>query len=508
MAKFNPDVRHPLYDAWFPTWTKCGDAYDGEEAVKMKAEVYLPRPSGFSKAKDPAALYNGYMLRAQVPEIYSPAVRGLAGIIHAKPATVELPTSMEVLLEVCTKDRQPLDVFHQRASIEVLKKGRFGVLVDAPVDGGDPYLAGYIADQIIDWDTNPDTGAVTYVVLDESLWRRNSEGEWVAVERWRVGRIIDEQYLESLPPEALLPPGVSIGVYIVEVWERGGVDNSGVLRTGDATLVDVVVPSDARQQALVEIPFVFIDTMELTPSPDDAPLYGVATAELAIYRMDADYRHALYLTSQPTPVAIGVDPENAPDTIGSAAIWIIAQGGDAKMLEFSGQGVGAMKIAMDDDYARAVQAGARLLSTSDEGGPESGEALRLRQGAQTATITTVAKNTAAGLERALRYAAMMLGQDPESVSVEANTDFVELRLSSLDIAALVDSWLKGAISKETMFTNLQRGDIVPENVTFEDEEERIEAGKPDVAEPVPPPAPAPAPAEDANAKPAPAEETA
>jgi hypothetical protein len=159
------------------------------------------------------------------------------------------------------------------------------------------------------------------------------------------------------------------------------------------------------------------------------------------------------------------------------------------MLEFSGAGVGAMKIAMDDDYARAVQAGARLLSTSDEGSPESGEALRLRQGAQTATITTVAKNTAAGLERALRYAAMMLGQDPDAVSVEANTDFVELRLASEDITSLVDSWLKGAISKETMFTNLQRGDIISESLTFEDEEERIEANKPDVAEPAPPPAP-------------------
>ena len=40
------DKKHPLYEQYHDTWIKCMDAYEGQEAIKAKGHVYLPRLSG------------------------------------------------------------------------------------------------------------------------------------------------------------------------------------------------------------------------------------------------------------------------------------------------------------------------------------------------------------------------------------------------------------------------------------------------------------------------------
>ena len=57
--------------------------------------------------------------------------------------------------------------------------------------------------------------------------------------------------------------------------------------------------------------------------------------------------------------------------------------------------------------------------------------------------------------------------------IAINTDFIPSQLKGTDLTALISSWQSGAISKETMFYNLQQGEIIPENTTFDEEEESI-----------------------------------
>ena len=54
-----------------------------------------------------------------------------------------------------------------------------------------------------------------------------------------------------------------------------------------------------------------------------------------------------------------------------------------------------------------------------------------------------------------------------------NTDYNPLGLSAQDLNAQVLAWQSGAISKETMYENLQRGEIANPDRTFEDEEALI-----------------------------------
>jgi hypothetical protein len=348
------------------------------------------------------------------------------------------------MIERATGDGLTLDALHRRITREVLKVGRYGLLTDLD-RAGRPVIVTYTAETIINWDTDDDDN-LNFLVLDESGWERNPDtGSWVEVKRWRVLEIVDGAYQSRV---------------LTRVGEEAGMEDA--------------VPTMRAGARLDYIPFTFIDTNDLTPEPDEVPLLGLARIATAVYRTDADYRLALFLTSQPTAVRIGADAENAPKVIGSNVIWDIPAGGDAKYLEFGGPGVAAQRLSIIDDLNRAVQIGAKLLSETTQG-QESGEARKLRYASETATLTSIAQNVGAGLEKALRFAAQWIGATPDEVMVSPNVDFFDAGLTPQQIDSLVRSWQAGAVSRLTLFENLQRGEVVSQDRTYEEELEAIES---------------------------------
>ena len=59
------------------------------------------------------------------------------------------------------------------------------------------------------------------------------------------------------------------------------------------------------------------------------------------------------------------------------------------------------------------------------------------------------------------------------VAYTLNNDFMPIRMSAQELTALIGSWQSGAISSQTLFDNLQDGEIIAQGVTFEVEQERI-----------------------------------
>lgn len=262
---FDITIKNPLYEDFAPSWELMRDAFGGEEDIKSKGEKYLPNKTGIEAlAKvDPvraAKAYNAYKLRAEFPDLVALTVRGAVGTMLDKAAVIELPSELEPLREKATRDGLTLEALHRRIATEVMLTGRYGVLPGIAQDGS-PYLAGYVAESIINWDVdeNQDTD---FLVLDETgLVRDRETGEWGTVERYR------ECFVEN-------------GRYGARVW---GKDSKGTW-----TANEPVEALDRKRRPLPFLPFVFINTSDLTPSPDDVPLYGLAKLAVRIYRMDAD----------------------------------------------------------------------------------------------------------------------------------------------------------------------------------------------------------------------------
>ena len=454
---FNISTHHPLYDEFIVSWQTMRDAIDGEDRVKEKGEIYLPMKSGMKAISDTTKqllAYSNYRMRAEFPELVSPTIRGSVGLAHDQPATITLPPGMEYLRERASTDGLTLDALHKRITTELLSTGRYGLL-PTPTASGQFRIATYTAETIINWDDTDDQ--VNFLVLDESGDVRNPD-----TNTWYE----QEAYLELIMED---------GKWVSRRWKVSG-------ERQDAE--ELKVATDRRGERLDHIPFVFIDAQDLTPEPDDVPLYGLAKLALRIYRLDADYMQSLHMTAEPTPYVTGFEnPEKAiqdglvPTTIGASKIWILPKDATADFLEFSGPGLEAQSRAIAAALERAVMFGAQVLSEQGQAA-ESGYSRSLRLQGQYSTLKGVAINSAAGLERSLREIAVWSGENPDEVKVEPWLDWTDHTLDAQQLTALISGWQSGAYSKSSLFYNLQRADVIPGDRTFEDEQQRIsdEAG--------------------------------
>jgi hypothetical protein len=152
----------------------------------------------------------------------------------------------------------------------------------------------------------------------------------------------------------------------------------------------------------------------------EVPLIGVAQAALAGYRLDADYRHQLYMSGQETFVITGISKDQTPSTLGASVILTLPEGSIAAYVGPSCLGIQAHREAMQDEVEAAALAGARMFPNSQQKSAESGDAMKLRFAGETATLISIAQSAAQGLEKALRYAAQFMGVDPEEVVVKSN----------------------------------------------------------------------------------------
>jgi hypothetical protein len=191
------------------------------------------------------------------------------------------------------------------------------------------------------------------------------------------------------------------------------------------------------------VPFTFVGANDLTATPGTIPLLGLSNAALAIYRGEADLRQTLHALGQDTLVLTGVAPgtdldEDEPTRIGAGAKIELPEGGDAKFVGISSDGLPEQRRALEDDYKRAAAMGARLLENTASQA-ESGEALRIRVAAKTTTLHSIALTSAAAIEQVLKQMAVWVGANPEEVIVSANTDFVEDASSPEQALKLVEA---------------------------------------------------------------------
>jgi hypothetical protein len=419
-------------------WRLCRDAIDGEGAIKARGEQYLIEPTGYSTLETAPrkAAYQSYISRAMFPNWMAASVGAMIGIIHGREINITMPDAMMYLWENADGDGLPLEAFHRRITREMLVIGSYAVLTDAPRDGGDPYLAGYRRDRVINWDKD-------WWVLDETRIRRDGFA-WEQLERYLVLGFGEAGYTPLLLDEA------GDVIEQIEVRARGG-------------------------GMLPRIPFVIGNALDLSPRIEAPPLIGIARASLDYYQLSADQRIALYMSANPTLLAVNGD---APQVVGAGVVHEMrgAPGmePDLRYVEADNGGISERRTEMMGAQQQAVMAGARLFEQT-AAGQESGEAKRLRYASETATLVSVAQNSCLLLERALKNAAMIMGLSEDDIVVEAPSDLMDRTLSPTDFAALFGVYERGGMSWETYFRNGQRGGVFSPEDTAEDEAGRLDA---------------------------------
>ena len=451
------DDKHPDYAELEPDWAMMRDARAGERRMKERGTAYLPTTSGQARAglgtgQPGLAAYTSYVTRARVPEIVDPAVRLMTGLLNMKPPVIVLPERLEPMRDRGSKQGESLELLLRRVQQEVLTTGRAGLLVDvpsAPVGPVTPYLVPYRAEHVINWDVAQGPDGIerpVLVVLDETAPVRTGYS-WADRRRFLVLALDDA------------------GLYTSTAHEAAA--------SSDAVAATAPVEPTIAGSRPDFIPFTFVGPMDLTSTPDKPPLLALGRATIGIYRLEADYRHALFMQGQDTLVVTGGDAESEY-AVGADATITVPIGGDAKFIGVDSSGLSEMRAALENDRAEAAQLGARLLRTSADA--EAAETLRIRIGSQTADLGSVARSCAAALEQALRHAGMLTGMTKEQaeaqISVEPNMDFIDDALAASELLTLMQAKALGApISLETMHELMRRKELT--GMTLEEELDSI-----------------------------------
>ena len=125
--------------------------------------------------------------------------------------------------------------------------------------------------------------------------------------------------------------------------------------------------------------------------------------------------------------------------------------------------------------------GARILAPERKVS-ETAQAAAIHQAGENSVLASIAQSISIGLTHCMEWMANWAGV-PGPISVEINRVYLPNSLTYQDVQALVQSWQAGAISHETLFSNLVKGDVIASDVSFQDEMERIELNTPGLPAP-------------------------
>ena len=434
---------HPEFKKYDELWTRCRDCFKGEDAIKAKGPTYLPYLTEQATEE-----YNSYKDRAVFLNTFHRTITGLVGGAMRKRPLINVPSGMEPLLEDIDLMGTNIEDFIKQTLIELFITGRVISVCDRFEDGR-PYLTRYLAENFVNWSY---AGMIEkYAVFCEEVELDPSSFTHETVEQYRA-YVMEEE-----------------GVFVYTM--REAIDEE----TNEPTLITTnVVPLTLRGETLKRLPITVINTTECGFKVEEPPLLDLANVCLSHYRSSADLEHGRHFTALPQAYITGVDPDEYMNGVhvGGSRAWLIPnEQAKVGFLEFSGQGLGSLEKAIDQKERMMAILGARLLEGPK--GVEAAETARIRQNTETSILGSLVRSLGRGIERSLKIMAEWEGYNPDDVSIEMNTDFIDVKIPYQEVIALVQSYQMGGISLDTLLHNLKKGEIIPHDVTIEEERDKI-----------------------------------
>jgi len=453
------------YSAMLPRWQRARDCFEGSDAVKAAGAKYLPMLDSHKNLSDGGlAKYEEYKYRALFYNATGRTVEGMAGALFQIAPIITVPSITEEQMEDVTLNGTSAELFGLQVTRDLVLTGRYGILIDFPVDapGGvsaaalRPYWIGYRAEDIIAWRTERWEGreVITGVVLFEIVEERDGKDDFVMneIEQYRALELVK-------------------GVYTQNIWRK-------IPNSDQFLVVETYVPT-RRGVPLPFIPFTFLGSTSTSSIVQKPPLDDLVIVNLSHYCTMADLEHGRHYTALPTPWVAGAlgGKTGAPLYIGSGKAWSLEKEGRAGMLEFSGAGLGHLAEGEREKRKMMATLGARLLEDQASTN-ETATAVLTRHSGEQATLRTIAQAAEAGLSKALRFHVWWEGADAsplelKEVQYTVNKEFFSTKMSSQELQGLVGALQAEAISYETFYDQLVKGEIARPGVTAEQEQEAI-----------------------------------
>lgn len=427
MAKDIKEFAHHEFLEYLPDYELIRDCYEGSREIKSENIKYLPKLKGQSDED-----YANYLYRALFFPITGKTCTTMIGLATARPPKVTYPEEMRSYF-VDTEYGYQFTEFYVGTMMEVTLMGRYGILIDAPIEGAPmPKLFRYEAENIVRWELD-DNGKLIDLLLEECVTAKTDKKfETKEVKRYRHCFLLNEQY-----------------------WVE-------VLNDDLDVIMGPIQPIFSGF-AIDYIPFVCIGSTGAHFEIDRAPMLDIATINISHYLTSADLEWGRHIVGLPTPVVSGVD-SSTKLMIGGTAAWILPnEAAKAYYLEFQGQGLQSLEKAMAEKINLMASVSARMVDTSTRGS-EAPETVKLRYMSESATIIHIIGAVETGLMIAYNMIAKLM-RLTEPVSVKFSREIVGSGMTYKDLVALFEVYFKGGVDDQTMLFNLRKADAVDPNRT-------------------------------------------
>lgn len=436
------DTKHPQYLKNSPRWSVIDDWLDEQDVIRSKGEKYLPKTSGMKKATNGNEQYTAYLSRARAPSVARSALSGIMGLVFKKD-----PVGGESTDPVTNTGLSVIQLARD-ATRAVVTHGRVALVVDAPSEGGDPYITIYSAHNVINWKTKPHNEYELELLVLEEQKESGDEFSHDTKTQYRVYRAEGDQATVQLYNDKQLP-----------------IDEPIVLPSG-------------------RISAVIIGSINTSPDCDPIPLHPVVNCAIAAYQVSADLKQDLFLSGQKQLYMAGCTEEqfqaNLSAGYGSGSAWYLGEEGSAGFLESTGNSYAEMSQEREHELSQAETYAVSITRRGD--GDESGKALQIRAAAQHSSIYTIADSVSIGINQALQMRAKWAGL-PAPETFYLQTDFTDTFASEQMLRALNDAVNSLNAPRSSMFELLRQSGLTSE----EDEELERQIREDSTALPLPSP---------------------
>lgn len=445
---------HPLYSKRQKQWQVIRDCIEGEDAIKNKGEVYLPRAKGYSIQR-----YEAYKLRAEWVNYTRRVLTGLHGMVFRKRPSITYPEGLKNVIE--NVDRRGTNVFRFASNTfkDALPVTFGGLLVDMPQNNARtkldaeeqkiyPYMKYYKAENIINWKTKIVNGIeqLSMVVLAELYEDAQDEFSHDIKIQYRVCEIKEGFYQQRL------------------FKPQGSKNKSGIIEYQIEE-----IPISINGNKLTEIPFYPL----FEPEPTTPFMLDLARANVSHYRKSADYENGVHLTTIPTGYVTGqeqpVGEDGEPESIGlgeDAFLFFENENSKVGNLCFAGEGLTHSEKALELSMSNMAILGSRLVVT-EKGTSESADSAKIHRAGENASLADLANYVSDAFTKALKTIAEWMDVEG-TVLFELNTDYDTLAFDPNALNSIANLSRENKLPLPYIFDILKAGEYTPTDATLEE----------------------------------------
>ncbi|CAJ0903244.1 DUF4055 domain-containing protein [Alcaligenes faecalis] len=453
------DYISPTVSAMAEKWPAVDALRGGTDAMREAEEKYL-RKRTLESRED----YKARLAQATLYPAFTDSVAAMVGRVFTKPIKIGEKVPQEItdlLQDVDTEDRN-LHAFARDWMDDAVSYGISHVLVDMPKNdaktqaeekqlGIRPYAVLVKHDQILGWRSEKHGGneVLTQVRIKESAQVEDGAYGEKTVERIRV---------------------LEIGRYELHQKNEGG---WALIEEGKTTLdrIPLVTLYANRTGFMIAVP----------------PLLELAHLNIKFWQKQSSLDSLIDTACVPILATFGLQPKfdadgkEVPGVIFGAKTGVdLPVDGDIKYVEHTGAAIESGRQDLLDLKDEMRIAGGQLLRP--DASVMTAAQAETENAKEISRLGMIAQNLEDSLDQVLYLFALWMKKDwqPGNVEVHANLDPDYAPAESMNV--LISMYNAGALSKQGLFNEAKRRGMISDDVTWEDEQQRIDEAGPDSGE--------------------------